>query len=313
MSLPWSRRSFLHLSGSAVLLGSVTSAGVLASAGGAGAADAYDTLRLKWHDTVLGTGFDPAAAPFTEKLALLGTQAVEARSTMAPVSGSLWPDLPLTVSSSITNSYGRLATMAQAYAQPGTGLTGSTALVDQIRTGLDHLYNQAYNPSKSQFGNWWDFQIGSPQILLDISAVLYDQLSATQVANHLAAVDKFVPDSSVTSYTGTSTGANRVDLCRSLALRGILGKNDAKIMLARNALSPSSPSSPAGTASTPTGPSSNTRTSPTPAPTARCSSADWPASSPSSAVRPGRSSTPTGRSSSTRWRSPSPRSSTTAS
>ncbi|CAM5458037.1 hypothetical protein STANM309S_05791 [Streptomyces tanashiensis] len=37
---------------------------------------------------------------------------------------------------------------------------------------------------------------------------------------------------------GTSTGANRVDLCRSVALRGVLGANPAKIALARDALSP---------------------------------------------------------------------------
>ncbi|MET9609427.1 polysaccharide lyase 8 family protein [Streptomyces sp. NPDC006512] len=238
MSGPWSRRSFLRLSGTAALLGPVSSTGVLAPAGGAFAADAYDTLRLKWRDMVLGTGFDPAAAPFAEKLALLGARASEVRSTMAAVSGSLWPDLPLTVSRSITGSYARLATMAQAYAQPGTGLTGSTALVAEIKAGLDHLYDQAYNPSTSQFGNWWDFQIGSPQILLDISTILHDRLSATQIGNHLAAVDTFVPDSSVTHYTGTSTGANRVDLCRSLALRGVLGKSAAKIALASSALSP---------------------------------------------------------------------------
>ena len=39
-------------------------------------------------------------------------------------------------------------------------------------------------------------------------------------------------------YTGTSTGANRVDLCRVVALRGILGRAPAKIALARDALSP---------------------------------------------------------------------------
>ncbi|MEV7520286.1 polysaccharide lyase 8 family protein [Streptomyces sp. NPDC091371] len=232
MSTPWSRRSFLLRSTGAALLGTT------AQAGTACAADAYDTLRLRWRDMVLGTGFDPAGAPFAEKLALLGTQATGFRSTMAPVSGSLWPDLPLTASSSITTSYYRLSTMAQAYAQPGTGLTGATALLTDIKAGLDHLHAQAYNPSKSPFGNWWDFQIGSPQTLLDISTILYDQLSATQLANHLAAVDRFVPDSTVAQYTGTSTGANRVDLCRSLAVRGVLGRNAAKIALARDALSP---------------------------------------------------------------------------
>ncbi|MFG2983852.1 polysaccharide lyase 8 family protein [Streptomyces sp. NPDC048258] len=231
MSTPWSRRSFLRLSGNAALLTAIPS---LAFAAG----DEFDTLRGTWRKMLLGSGFDPAAAPFAGKLALLGSQAADHRSAMAAVAGSLWPDLPLTVSSSITGSYARLATMAQAYAQPGTGLTGDTALAAEIRTGLDHLYDQAYNPAKSQFGNWWDFQIGSPQLLLDISTLLHDHLSATRLANYLAAVDRFVPDSAVAHYTGTSTGANRVDLCRSLALRGVLGKNAAKIALARDALSP---------------------------------------------------------------------------
>lgn len=236
MSTPWSRRSFL--------IAGISSAGALASTGTPAASDAsaasdeYDALRLTWRGLLLGGGFDPAAEPFAGKLALLGSQAAEHRSTMAAVSGSLWPDLPLTVSSSITGSYARLATMAQAHSQPGTGLTGNAALLTQITTGLDHLYQQAYNPAKSPFGNWWDFQIGSPQLLLDISVLLHDRLGSGRLADHLAAVDRFVPDSSVGSYTGTSTGANRVDLCRSLALRGILGRNAAKIALARDALSP---------------------------------------------------------------------------
>jgi hyaluronate lyase len=51
-------------------------------------------------------------------------------------------------------------------------------------------------------------------------------------------VDHFVPDAAVASYSGTSTGANRVDLCRVLALRGIVGASSAKVALARDALSP---------------------------------------------------------------------------
>uniref|UniRef100_A0AAU2K2Y5 Polysaccharide lyase 8 family protein n=1 Tax=Streptomyces sp. NBC_00049 TaxID=2903617 RepID=A0AAU2K2Y5_9ACTN len=248
MSSPWSRRSFLRFSGSAALLGAVPAVGaVLPTAGSAFAAgDEYDALRLRWRTMLLGSGFDPAAAPFAEKLALLGSQAAEYRSAMAPVSGSLWPDLPLTVSGSITLSYTRLGTMAQAYAQPGTGLTGDAALVAAVKTGLDHLYGRVYNPAKSQFGNWWDFRIGSPQSLLDTCTVLHDQLTATQLADYLGAVDHFVPDSAVGAYTGTSTGANRVDLCRSLALRGVLGRNPAKIALARDALSPVFPFVTAG-------------------------------------------------------------------
>lgn len=59
-----------------------------------------------------------------------------------------------------------------------------------------------------------------------------------RLADYCAAVDHFVPDSVVASYSGTSTGANRVDLCRVLALRGVVAGEDAKIALARDALSP---------------------------------------------------------------------------
>ncbi|WP_435885755.1 polysaccharide lyase 8 family protein [Streptomyces subrutilus] len=235
MPVPRSRRSVLLLSAAALLS---LPAGRAAAAPAARAGDAYDALRGAWRELLLGSGFPPSEAPFAGKLALLGTRAAAHRSTLAAVNGSLWPDLPLTASASITGSHTRLATMAQAYAQPGTGLTGDPAVADAVLAGLGHLHDQVYNAATSPFGNWWDFQIGSPQALLDTVTVLYDRLPAARLADHLAAVDRFVPDSCVGSYTGTSTGANRVDLCRSLALRGILGKDPAKIALARDALSP---------------------------------------------------------------------------
>ncbi|GAA2518276.1 polysaccharide lyase 8 family protein [Streptomyces gobitricini] len=213
-------------------------------------ADAYDTLRLTWRDLLLGTGFSPTTEPYAAKLAALGATARDLRATMAPTGGSLWPDLPYadpdpdtdaesyTYSGNLGTSYHRLRTMAEAYAQPGTGLTGDTALRTGILTGLDHLHGQAYNASRARYGNWYNWQIGIPQALLDIDVLLYDHLGATRVADHCAAVDHFVPDSAVASYTGTSTGANRVDLCRVLALRGVIGRSPAKLALARDALSP---------------------------------------------------------------------------
>lgn len=52
---------------------------------------------------------------------------------------------------------------------------------------------------------------------------MYDAIAPERLARYCAAVDHFVPDSAVAAYTGTSTGANRVDLCRVLALRGVVG------------------------------------------------------------------------------------------
>ncbi|WP_404953229.1 polysaccharide lyase beta-sandwich domain-containing protein [Streptomyces sp. 147326] len=206
MSVPWSRRSFLRLSGNAALVTGIPSAFTLSTAGAASAAgDGFDQLRDRWREMLLGGGFDPAAAPFAGKLALLGSQAAEQRAAMAAAAGSLWPDLPLALSASITASYARLGTMAQAYAQPGTGPTGDGGLAADIMAGLDHLHQQVYNPAKSPFGNWWDFQIGSPRLLLDICTLLHGQLSPAQLAGHLAAVDRFVHDINTVGTTDPVT------------------------------------------------------------------------------------------------------------
>lgn len=169
---------------------------------------------------------------------------------MAPTSGALWPDQvwadpePDTDAESYAHSarmgtsYNRLNTMAQAYCQPGTGLTGDTALRDAVLTGLDHLCSEVYNEDTARYGNWWNWQIGVPQMLMDTCVLLYDHLTQTQIDNYCRAVDHFVPDSVFDSYTGTSTGANRVDLCRSVILRGVVGGNPDRIATAAAALGP---------------------------------------------------------------------------
>ncbi|MCL7424961.1 polysaccharide lyase 8 family protein [Streptomyces sp. YS415] len=245
MTTRWSRRGFLTASTATALALTLS-----APAHAAAEADEFATLRAKWRTLLLGEGFSPTAEPFKSRLAELGSTASQLQTTMAPASGSLWPDLvyadpePDTdqesygYSGNLNASYNRLLTLAQAYCQPGTGLTGSTSLRTAVLTGLDHLHTEVYNASQTRYGNWYSWQIGAPQALLDVCVLMYDSLTATRLAQYCAAVDHFVPDSAVANYTGTSTGANRVDLCRVLALRGIVGGSAAKVALARDSLSP---------------------------------------------------------------------------
>ncbi|MEW2289133.1 polysaccharide lyase 8 family protein [Streptomyces sp. NPDC047841] len=206
--------------------------------GARAADDPYDVLRRRWLGIALGAGYDPAAEPYASRLAQLGEQAREFRAGMVPGPGSLWPGHPFDPPSGITSSYDRLWTMAQAYVQAGTGSTGDPGLLADVLRGLDHLSATVYNPATTRYGNWWEWQIGSPRLLTDITAALYEQAGPARVAAVCAAVDHFVPDAVLTDYSGTSTGANRVDLCRSVAVRGILGRSPEKISLARDALSP---------------------------------------------------------------------------
>ncbi|WP_460514497.1 polysaccharide lyase 8 family protein [Flindersiella endophytica] len=255
---PWSRRRFVQSAAAgfslaaplAGLLARPAAAATAATAAATATDDEYATLRTTWRDLILGTDFDPAAEPFATLLASLGTNARNHLSRMAPAAGSLWPDAvyadpePDTdqesygYSARLNDSYNRLNLMAQAYSQPGTGLTGDAGLRDAVIAGLDHLYADRYNEQTTRYGNWWNWQIGSPQAITDVCVLLYDHLTAAQIANYSRAIDHFVPESVFDSYTGTSTGANRVDLCRGVLLRGIVEQNPAKIELATAALAP---------------------------------------------------------------------------
>ncbi|MGW0560809.1 polysaccharide lyase 8 family protein [Streptomyces sp. NPDC003016] len=237
MPLPpaWSRRVFLATT-SATALGLALAGHAPARA--AGSADEYETLRLRWAELSLGTGFDPATEPYASRLKETGRLAAGFRAAMAPAGDSLWPGHTFDPPAGITQSYSRLWTMTQAYLQPGTGLTADAALLADVIKGLDHLSTTIYNPSTTRYGNWWEWQIGSPRLLMDIVAALHDELGDDRRQAACAAVDHFVPEAMLKNYSGTSTGANRVDLCRSVALRGVIGRSPAKIALARDALSP---------------------------------------------------------------------------
>ncbi|MGI5480441.1 polysaccharide lyase 8 family protein [Streptomyces lavendofoliae] len=230
----WSRRLFLA-AGSTAALGLAVPA--QASPPPAAPGD-FEALRLRWLGLQLGTGFDPAAEPYASRLAGTGDLADRYRASMAPTATSLWLGHAFDPPSGITQSYHRLWTMTQAYAQPGTGRTADPGLLADVLRGLDHLSERVYRPGTTRYGNWWEWQIGSPRLLMDIVATLYEEAGPDRVEAACAAVDHFVPDTVLGDHSGTSTGANRVDLCRSVALRGVLGRSPAKLALARDALSP---------------------------------------------------------------------------
>lgn len=124
--------------------------------------DEFDTLRKRWLEISLGTGYDATAEPYASRLKELGELARGFRATMAPTATSLWPGYPFDPPAGITQAYNRLWTMTQAYAQEGTGSTGDAGLLADIVKGLDHLAATVYNATTTRYGNWWEWQIGSP-------------------------------------------------------------------------------------------------------------------------------------------------------
>ncbi|WP_336213992.1 polysaccharide lyase 8 family protein [Nonomuraea sp. LPB2021202275-12-8] len=128
--------------------------------------------------------------------------------------------------------------MARAYAAPGTGLTGDARLATAVATGIDHCRRHVYSAGADADGNWWDWEIGAPRRLLDAAVLIGPHLTGRQSAALAEAVDHFVPERRLAGYDGTSTGANRVDLCTVMLLRAVIGADPGKAGLAASALAP---------------------------------------------------------------------------
>ncbi|MCT9929869.1 polysaccharide lyase 8 family protein [Planotetraspora sp. A-T 1434] len=236
-----SRRSFLQLG----LVAAAGALGVLAPAAcrSSGALiparhipdGAFALLRRRWRDVTAGSGFDPAAEPYRTRLVKLGRTAAGYRESMTPVGASLWPGLAFP---SLVATPARLQTMARAYALPGTGLTGDASLGAAVAAGIDHYRERVYAADADQVGNWWNWQIGTPKKLLDAALLIGPHLTERQSGALRDAVDHFVPESLLDDYSGTSTAANRVDLCMVMLMRAIVGSDPEKAALAAAALSP---------------------------------------------------------------------------
>ncbi|NUP81917.1 MAG: polysaccharide lyase 8 family protein [Nonomuraea sp.] len=224
-----SRRSLLRAGG-------VVVAGALGALAGADPAYTPDTsfvaLRRRWREVTAGP--EGVGEAYRARVAA-GRQAARYRETMAPARTSLWADQPFP---SYAATPRRLLAMARAYVLPGTGTTGDPGLATAVADGIDHYRRHVYADGADPVGNWWHWEIGVPKALLDAAVLIGPHLGEPRGVALRDAVDHFVPESRLRDYSGTSTAANRVDLCLVMLLRAMLRADHGKAALAVSALSP---------------------------------------------------------------------------
>jgi hyaluronate lyase len=198
-------------------------------------ADEFDTLRLKWRDMLtMGANANPADSSYFEWISSIESVAQNYWSSMKTNSTRtcLWSDLNQlgTRSADITGTYERLRAMAMGYAVHGSVLEGNSGLRGAIISGLDWMDANYYNETKTEYDNWFDWEIGVPLNLNDITVLLYDNLTGAQIANYMDAVNYFTP-------TPDLTGANEVWKASVVAVRGAIVKSSSRLVSARQALS----------------------------------------------------------------------------
>jgi len=150
----------------------------------------------------------------------------------------LWSYLPLgSNSANITSTFQQLQAMALAWAAPGSYLQGNAALASAINGGLDFMCTNVYTPSASEYGNWYDWEIGSPQALNNSAALMYLSLTLTEITSYANSENHYSPGSSAATF-GWMTGANTSDKALVAIICGILVKNGGQITSGQTNLSP---------------------------------------------------------------------------
>jgi hyaluronate lyase len=223
----------------------------LAMAGSSHAQDRFDALRARWQEQLGGAQSLNRADP--DVAAQLQARARTARRWLEQMhaDGSrLWDDAAafddpkgLQASAAVTSNALRLQQMALAYGTPGTSSYHDAALGKATLAGLDWLVSHHYRAGKPAMGNWWDWQIGTPQRLLDVLSLMYAETPPDLRARVLAAVNWYVPDARYrTRDDGTldarnaETGANLLDKALVNILSGMLGRDAARVTLGRDAI-----------------------------------------------------------------------------
>ena len=190
--------------------------------------------RLAWRDVLTGgTAFNPAVEPFASAITRIDDAASGFQTTLDTTPATeLWSDLDTTDTIDLLEAYRRVKAMALAWATHGSSLEGNAALLADAIAAADWLNVHRFNASTTKVAaTWWYWEIGVPLESNDLTVLLYDELSATQIDSYMDAVNHFSP-------TVTRTGANRIWASMVVGLRGVIVEDSAKITAAKTGVVP---------------------------------------------------------------------------
>ena len=192
-------------------------------------ADAYDDLRNRWAELTIADPSkvnmsDPVIAAEIAGLANWGQSRWSAMNK-SPGRTYLFSDAASTTNSAdLVKTYRYLHGIAVAvrydsHAVAPNKLGNVAQAKADLISALDWMFVNRYENDATKYGNWWDWEVGVPQHLTNIVAIMWSDLSATQRDNYTKAIlAKLEPN--LTDY-----GANGTWQTKIWALMGVLRKN----------------------------------------------------------------------------------------
>lgn len=193
---------------------------------------AISDLRIKWkNDLTGGENIDLKNPAVKSKVIGYEKQTKTALDQLNKDASKeyLWEDCKdfKTKSSHITSMYKKVYSMAMAYNIKGSKYYHDPTIKQDIIYCLDWIQVNAYNKHVAQYDNWWDWQIGSPSQLVNISILMYNDLSDEQKVNYMESIQQFLQI--IEPGSKYHTGANLADVCLIRLLQGAILNDTSKM------------------------------------------------------------------------------------
>lgn len=201
-----------------------------------------ESVLNKWRDFLVGTEETNVSDNETVQGKIEGYQigAKSAQSLLVKGdSEQLFSNIVATASGHMTDEYRNIQKMALAYACPMGELYKNETLKKDILYALDWMYEHRYGKDEavgggyykevSAFNNWWDWDIGVPQVLVPTIILMREELTKEQITNYLSCFD-------ARNYLGKLTGANFVDITKQVIGSALCQGDMERIFAAQTSL-----------------------------------------------------------------------------
>lgn len=160
--------------------------------------DNFDHMLQSWKDVTVGeTYYSKDNQEMNQISKQQDTNVTNLWDTMnkGEEKDNLWSGAEeLTTSANITTDYRNLESMAIAIANPGSEYYQNKEMINDIVNGFNWMSENKYNSNIKAYGNWWDWEIGTPLFINNIVMIMRPYLTTAQVQTAMDAITKFVPD-----------------------------------------------------------------------------------------------------------------------
>ncbi|MCH1939411.1 polysaccharide lyase family 8 super-sandwich domain-containing protein [Holdemania massiliensis] len=209
---------------------------------------AYEKIMNYWVNELVGD----SSGTFQDPVYLENVQSLDQKSLnylntmkdpMSPDTSELWTDKAMNdaeMGAKVTEALDRLKMIATQYQTPQSALYQDDAVRIQILEAMEFILANKYGPNtKKGSSNWWDWEIGSPRSMMDVSFLMRDEMPTTMKQSVVKTIDRFVPKADYRLGSSLKeTGANLIDKVSIVIKRAAFEGNSSRLEHAQSCMAP---------------------------------------------------------------------------